>query len=151
MLPALLGGAGAALASAFLFGATFLGISTIALGIGAHLGTPRAVAILTTGYSAGQIAGPIIVAPLLHSGYQEALLVAGAIIALAAATAGFLRYQYPHNLGSLPVRVAAALHRRAASPVVEPAETRPAHKRPAETKPAETKPAESAHTERTTP
>lgn len=36
-LPALIGGVAAALISAFLFGATFLGVSTIALATGAHL------------------------------------------------------------------------------------------------------------------
>ncbi len=63
-LPALVGGTAAALASAGLFGATFLGIATLALAAGAHLRTPRAVAILTTGYSVGQITGPVLVTPI---------------------------------------------------------------------------------------
>jgi MFS family permease len=106
-LPALVGGIGPALVSAAAFGATFVGISTITLATGAHLGTPRAVAILTTGYSVGQIAGPLLVTPLLHNGYHEALLIAGAILLLAAATAGIARHRFPHHLGPLPSRVRA--------------------------------------------
>jgi hypothetical protein len=39
----------AALVSAVLFGATFLGVGSLALALGAHLQFPRAVALLTTG------------------------------------------------------------------------------------------------------
>jgi MFS family permease len=85
-LPALVGGIGAALVSAVAFGATFVGISTLALAEGTRLRVPRAVAILTTGYSVGQIAGPLLVTPLLHNGYHQALLIA-AVIILAAALA----------------------------------------------------------------
>ena len=106
-LPALLGGIGAALISAILFGATFLGIGTIVLAAGAHLRTPRAVAILTTGYSAGQIAGPLVVTPMLHHGYHQALLIAAAVVIAAAAAAGLLRRRFPHHLGPLPSRVRA--------------------------------------------
>jgi hypothetical protein len=107
-LPALVGGTAAALASAVLFGATFLGVATVALATGAHLGTPRAVAILTTGYSAGQIAGPVLVTPLLQHSYRPALL-AGAVIVTAAALAALaLRYRFPHDLGPVPSRVLAA-------------------------------------------
>jgi MFS family permease len=107
-LPAIFGGTTAALASAILFGATFLGIGTIVLATGAHLRTPHAVAILTTGYSAGQILGPILVSPLLHHGYQQALLVSTAIIAVAAFVALILRHRFPHHLGPLPTRVRSA-------------------------------------------
>ncbi|MGW5361365.1 YbfB/YjiJ family MFS transporter, partial [Actinopolymorpha pittospori] len=51
-LPALIGGVTAALASAVLFGGTFIGISTLALAAGAHLRFPRAVALLTAGSTA---------------------------------------------------------------------------------------------------
>lgn len=113
-LPALLGGIGPALVSATAFGATFVGISTLTLATGAHLGTPRAVAILTTGYSVGQIAGPLIVTPLLHNGYHQALLIAAAILLAAAAAAGLARHRFPHHLGPLPSRVLR--DRRAATP-----------------------------------
>jgi hypothetical protein len=58
---------------AVLFGGTFLGAGLLTLAVGAHLRVPRAVAILTAGYSVGQILGPLLVTPLLHHGYQEAL------------------------------------------------------------------------------
>ena len=107
-LPALVGGTTAALASAVLFGATFLGVATVALATGAHLRTPRAVAILTTGYSVGQIAGPVLVTPMLHHSYQPALLAGAAIVAVAAVAALVLRHRFPHHLGPVPSRVRAA-------------------------------------------
>jgi MFS family permease len=107
-LPALVGGITAALTSAVLFGATFLGVATVALAVGAHLRMPRAVAILTTGYSVGQIAGPILVTPMLHHSYQPALLAGAAIVAVAAVAALVLRYRFPHDLGPVPSRVRAA-------------------------------------------
>ncbi len=106
-LPVVAGGVAAALVSAVLFGATFLGVATIALAIGEHLGVPRAVAILTTGYSAGQILGPLVVTPLLHNGYHEALLIGAGVVALAAIAAAALRHHFPHHLGPLPSRVQA--------------------------------------------
>jgi MFS family permease len=95
VLPALVGGPAAALTGAILFGVTFIGISTVALAAGRHLRVPRAVAVLTAGYSVGQIAGPIAVAPLLHHGFRLALLVAAGVVLVAAAVAAFLRIGYP--------------------------------------------------------
>lgn len=95
VLPALVGGPAAALTGAILFGATFIGISTVALAAGRHLRIPRAVAVLTAGYSVGQIVGPIAVAPLLHHGFRPALMVAAGVVLAAAAVAGFLRIGYP--------------------------------------------------------
>jgi MFS family permease len=97
-LPAVLGGVAAAVISAALFGATFLGIATIALAAGAHLQFPRSVALLTVGYSVGQILGPLVVTPLLHHGYHVALLLAAVVILAAAAAAGVLRIGFPHLL-----------------------------------------------------
>ncbi|MGW2717014.1 YbfB/YjiJ family MFS transporter [Streptomyces sp. NPDC001492] len=54
-LPALIGSVAAVLLSAVLFGGTFPGISMPALATGAHLRFPRSVALLTAGYSVGQI------------------------------------------------------------------------------------------------
>jgi MFS family permease len=94
-LPAIVGGVTAALASAVLFGGTFLGVTTLALAAGTGLRFPRAVALLTTGYSVGQIAGPLAATPLLHHGYHQALIL-GALIVLAAALASaLLRIGYP--------------------------------------------------------
>jgi hypothetical protein len=95
-LPAVAGGVAAALISAALFGATFLGIVTMALAAGAHLRFPRAVALLTAGYSVGQILGPLAVTPLLRHGYHQALLLAAVVILAAAAAAGVLRVGFPH-------------------------------------------------------
>ncbi len=84
-LPALIGGTVATLIAVVLFGGTFLTIAGITLKAGATLGFPRAAAVLTTGYSAGQILGPLLAAPLLHNGYDQALLLAAALVLTAAA------------------------------------------------------------------
>lgn len=100
-LPALVPGVGPALLSAVLFGGTFLGIASLALALGAHLQYPRAVAVLTTGYSTGQILGPLLVTPLLHGGYRIALLVGAAVVLAAAAAAAVLRVGFPHRVGGM--------------------------------------------------
>ncbi|MFC8965216.1 YbfB/YjiJ family MFS transporter [Streptomyces sp. NPDC057094] len=97
-LPALFGGVTAALISAVLFGATFIGVSTLALATGAHLRFPRSVALLTAGYSVGQIAGPLLVAPLLQHGYRQALLLASGVVLAAAVSAAVLRSGFPHRI-----------------------------------------------------
>ncbi|MEU9468871.1 YbfB/YjiJ family MFS transporter [Streptomyces avermitilis] len=99
-LPALVGGVAAALISAFLFGATFLGVSTIALAAGAHLRFPRSVALLTAGYSVGQILGPLVVTPLLRHGYHQALILAASVVLAAAVAAAVLRIGFPHHTGA---------------------------------------------------
>ncbi|MFF0014091.1 YbfB/YjiJ family MFS transporter [Streptomyces sp. NPDC005374] len=97
-LPALVGGTAAASASAVLFGGTFLGICTLALATGAQLRFPRSVAVLTAGYSVGQILGPPAVAPLLHDGYRSALLLAALVVLASAAAAVVLRIGFPHRM-----------------------------------------------------
>ncbi|MFD5008620.1 YbfB/YjiJ family MFS transporter [Streptomyces chartreusis] len=97
-LPALVGGVAAALVSAVLFGATFLGVSNLALAAGAGLRFPRSVALLTAGYSVGQILGPLLVAPLLHDGYRPALLLAALVVLAAASAAAVLRIGFPHDM-----------------------------------------------------
>jgi MFS family permease len=100
-LPSLAGGIAPALISAVLFGNTFIAISSTAVTIGAHLQFPRSVAILTAGYSVGQILGPLVVKPLLSDGYHDALL-AGAVIVLASAlAAAALRIRFPHRVGAM--------------------------------------------------
>lgn len=101
-LPAVAGGTVAAVVAAVLFGGTFLGVGLLTLAIGAHLRVPRAVAMLTAGYSVGQILGPLVVTPLLRHGYREALLVGFAIVLASAAAAGALRVRYPHHVGPKP-------------------------------------------------
>ncbi|MGZ3145991.1 YbfB/YjiJ family MFS transporter [Lentzea chajnantorensis] len=66
-----------------LFGATFLGIALTALNLGAGL-HPNSAALLTAGYSAGQVAGPLLASPLLSRGYQPALLLGAAVVLTAA-------------------------------------------------------------------
>ncbi|HWM57605.1 MAG TPA: YbfB/YjiJ family MFS transporter [Pseudonocardia sp.] len=98
-LPALLDGVVPALVSAVLFGATFLGVASIALAIGTELRYPRAVALLTAGYSVGQILGPLVVTPLLGHGYQQALLVGTGIVLAAAVAATALRLGWARRPG----------------------------------------------------
>jgi MFS family permease len=108
-LPAVVGGVTAALASAVLFGGTFLGVTNLALAAGTHLRFPRAVALLTAGYSVGQILGPLAATPLLHHGYHPALIL-GALIVLAAALAsGLLRIGFPHHLAAPVVPASSVL------------------------------------------
>ncbi|MHC3471323.1 YbfB/YjiJ family MFS transporter [Streptomyces sp. 7R007] len=97
-LPALTGSVAAALVCAVLFGATFLGVCTLALATGAELRFPRSVALLTAGYSVGQILGPPAVAPLLHHGYRPALALAALVVLAAAAAAAVLRIGFPHHM-----------------------------------------------------
>lgn len=97
-LPALIGGVAPALVSAVLFGGTFIGLSTLALATGAHLRFPRSVALLTAGYSVGQILGPLVVAPLLDHGYRQALILAAVVVLAAATAAAVLRIGFPHDM-----------------------------------------------------
>ncbi|WAP53650.1 YbfB/YjiJ family MFS transporter [Streptomyces sp. S465] len=97
-LPALFAGSTPALGAAVLFGATFMGVSTMALAIGTHLRIPRAVALLTAGYSIGQVLGPPLAAPLLRHGYHQALLLAAALVLAAACGAAACCIRFPHHL-----------------------------------------------------
>lgn len=97
-LPAVVGGVAAALVSSVLFGGTFLGVTNLALATGAHLRFPRAVALLTAGYSVGQILGPLAATPLLHHGYHQALILGALIVLAAAFAAAVLRIGFPHHL-----------------------------------------------------
>ncbi len=108
-LPALSRSVAAALLSAVLFGATFIGVSTLALATGTQLRFPRAVALLTAGYSVGQILGPLAAAPLLHHGYRRALVLAAATVLLSALAALALRIRFPHHVPAPdgPVRLPA--------------------------------------------
>jgi hypothetical protein len=111
-LPALAGGAASALIGAVLFGATFIGVSTMALSAGRRLGFPGAVAMLTAGYSVGQILGPVAVTPLLRHGFSHALLAASLVVLLSAMVAGLLRFGLtsagadPRRAATPPLRAA---------------------------------------------
>ncbi|MFB7757661.1 hypothetical protein ACFC18_50190 [Streptomyces sp. NPDC056121] len=91
-----------------LFGATFIDatfirVSTIALSIGTHLQVPCIGALLTVGYGARQVLGPLLAAPLLSHGCHQALLPCGAMVVVAAvASAGFcLRFPGPSRARDL--------------------------------------------------
>ena len=115
-LPAIIGGVTAALVSAVLFGGTFLGVTNLALATGTHLRFPRAVALLTAGYSVGQILGPLAATPLLHHGYHQALIL-GALIVLAAAFASaVLRIGFPQHLTAPVMPAPPPLGSREAQP-----------------------------------
>jgi MFS family permease len=100
-LPSLASGIAPALISAVLFGNTFIAVSSLSIATGAHLQFPRSVALLTAGYSIGQILGPLVVKPLLHDGYHDALLVGAAIVLAAAIAAAALRVRFPHRVGAM--------------------------------------------------
>ena len=82
------GATAASLVGALLFGGTFIGVSTLAMAEGRLLGIRGAVALLTVGYSVGQIVGPLLVAPLLDGGYRPALMVSASIVLLAGVATG---------------------------------------------------------------
>jgi len=103
-LPALFGGTAVALVAAGLFGATFMGVSSLTLAIGDHLQTPRAVGLLTAGYSVGQILGPVVAAPLLGSGYNKAMILGSILVFAAAVAAALMCLRFPHELHSQPAR-----------------------------------------------
>lgn len=90
-LPALIAGTAPALIGAAFFGGTFIGVSTMALATGRALAFPGAVAVLTAGYSIGQIVGPILVTPLVQHGFHDALLTSAAVVAVSAVAAAWLR------------------------------------------------------------
>ncbi|HEY5019327.1 MAG TPA: YbfB/YjiJ family MFS transporter [Streptosporangiaceae bacterium] len=122
-LPALTAAVPAALAAAVLFGATFIGITTLSLATGRHLRVPRAVAILTAGYGIGQVLGPLVVEPTLHGGYHQALLVGAGLVLAAGLGAALLRVRFPHlgqahhrhrDAGRAEAREMAAVAERAA-------------------------------------
>ncbi len=94
-LPAVTGGPAAALIGAVLFGGTIIGVSTMALAAGRLLQFPGAVALLTAGYSAGQIVGPVAVTPLLRHGFQYALIAAALVVVAAGIAATLVRLPQP--------------------------------------------------------
>ncbi|HEX5541943.1 MAG TPA: YbfB/YjiJ family MFS transporter [Micromonospora sp.] len=83
-LPAISTGPQAAALSGVLLGATIIAVPWLALMIGRDTGRGRDVALLTIGYSAGQVLGPLLVAPMLSTGYRSSLLVSAALLAGAA-------------------------------------------------------------------
>ncbi|WP_234012190.1 YbfB/YjiJ family MFS transporter [Nocardia cyriacigeorgica] len=78
--------------AAALFGATFMGITLLAMQVGRELRGAAAAASLTAVYGAGQLLGPLVVAPLLGSGYSAAFAVAAMVLAAGVGCAiGMMR------------------------------------------------------------
>ena len=108
--PAVAAGVAPALVAAVLFGGTVLGIVSMALTLGNYLRLSRAVAILTSGYGLGQVAGPLVATPpllllLRRGGYHVVLLVGAAIVLTAALAAAALTISFPGrkpNSGPVP-------------------------------------------------
>ncbi|GAA5053691.1 YbfB/YjiJ family MFS transporter [Nocardia callitridis] len=73
--------------SAALFGATFLGIVMLTMRIGTELTDSGAAAPLTAVYGAGQIVGPLVVAPVISDSYPVAFVIATIVLAVATVAA----------------------------------------------------------------
>ncbi|MGV9676841.1 YbfB/YjiJ family MFS transporter [Nocardia sp. NPDC003482] len=91
LLPALSPGAVPALVSAALFGATFMGITMLAIEIGDDLAGAGAAATLTAGYGLGQVLGPLVVTPVLGTSYTAAFAIAAVVLAAATGVALTIR------------------------------------------------------------
>ncbi|MEU6829744.1 YbfB/YjiJ family MFS transporter [Nocardia beijingensis] len=88
VLPAVSGALWAAVTASALFGGTFVGIVMLAMRVGAELTDGAAAAPLTAGYGAGQILGPLVVAPVIGTSYSAAFVIAAIVLGAAALTAG---------------------------------------------------------------
>lgn len=87
-LPALTTAVWPAVLSAALFGATFLGIVMLAIRIGGELSDGNAAAPLTAVYGAGQMLGPLVVAPVIGDSYPAAFVIAAIVLAGSTIAAG---------------------------------------------------------------
>ncbi|WP_348537838.1 YbfB/YjiJ family MFS transporter [Nocardia brasiliensis] len=88
VLPAWTSAVWAAVLAAALFGATFLGIVMLAMRIGSELSDSGAAAPLTAVYGAGQMLGPLVVAPVIGDSYPAAFVIAALVLAAATIAAG---------------------------------------------------------------
>jgi MFS family permease len=70
-----------------------------------------AVALLTVGYSVGQILGPLLAAPLLDRGYHQALLLGSAMVVVAAVASAAVCVRFLHHPGPAAPRAGANLQR----------------------------------------
>ncbi|WP_324192734.1 YbfB/YjiJ family MFS transporter [Nocardia transvalensis] len=91
LLPALSTGVGPAIVSAALFGATFMGITMLAIEVGDDLAGAGAAATLTAVYGLGQVLGPLVVAPVLGASYAAAFAIVAVVLAAATAAALSIR------------------------------------------------------------
>lgn len=87
LLPAASGSGLAALAAAVMFGGTFLSITALTLPLGRHGAGGRGFAVLTAGFGAGQMLGPVIAGYMVTLGYgfRAALYGSAAVLAFGLA------------------------------------------------------------------
>ncbi len=90
VLPAVSSAVWPAVIAAVLFGATFLGIVMLAIRIGGELSDGSAAAPLTAVYGAGQMLGPLVVAPVIRDSYPAAFVIAALVLAAATLAAGLV-------------------------------------------------------------
>lgn len=99
----------AAVIAAVTFGATFMAIVMLAMDAGRQLLVPRSAATLTAVYAIGQVAGPLIVAPVIGNSYAVAFAIAAILVACSAALAiAATRTMHsipPHTLQEVSSRV----------------------------------------------
>lgn len=88
VLPAVSTAVWPAVVAAALFGATFLGIVMLAIRIGGELSDGSTAAPLTAVYGAGQMLGPLVVAPVIGDSYPAAFVIAAIVLAAATIAAG---------------------------------------------------------------
>jgi MFS family permease len=86
-LPGLSASGFAAVASAVLWGGTFLGIVVLAMPLGRHGVGGHGFAVMTVGYGTGQVIGPVAAGYLVGgpADWNVALLASAAIVAIGAA------------------------------------------------------------------
>lgn len=89
LLPAISGGMASALLSAVLFGGTFMGIATLAVGFARQIvphAPARAIGLMTGAFGLGQIFGPVMGAALAQAGggFGLPLQVAAGVVTLGA-------------------------------------------------------------------
>ena len=83
LLPAATSAAWAALLSAIFFGGTFMAITALILAVGREGAKGQGFAVLTAGFGAGQIAGPLAAGYLMarmRADFNDALFVAAGVI-----------------------------------------------------------------------
>lgn len=71
------------IASAGLFGATFMGITVLTFNIAIDLSIKQGATILTVFYSIGQIVGPLLVALIISDLYTPAFILAAFLLLIA--------------------------------------------------------------------
>lgn len=86
-LPALSTAPAVTAVSAILFGATFIAITMLTMDLGHRMSVASAAATLTAAYAVGQVAGPLVVAPVLGDSYDTAFVIAATVLAVSTALA----------------------------------------------------------------